>query len=320
MRAFMALLFSVLLLSTVVVATHSDDTDEIPITIDGVEIDDTEVRPFGLNQLDIERDQDFEVELELFAHDDIDDVEIRAFISGFEFTDVQPIAAVIGPFQFDENVTFKRSLTLRLPDDVETDDYKLRIIVSDRDHDEFIQNFDLQINTPRHHMIIEDVVFSPGFTVEAGRALLTTVRVENKGQRDEDDVKVTVSVPALGISGADFIEEVEEDEEEETEEIFIRLPRCAEPGVYDVTFDVRYNEGRSRVSDRQQITVLENPDCEEEEELVVVQQQPQQNRTVEQPVDENAGIRTALEVVLLVLVALLVVVGLIIGFMRMQNE
>ena len=64
--------------------------------------------------------------------------------------------------------------------------------------------------------------------------MLATVRVENKGQKDEDDVKVTVSIPALGLSATDYIDEVEEDEEEETEELFIRMPKCAEAGQYEL--------------------------------------------------------------------------------------
>lgn len=318
MRALTAIVFGMLfVLSTMVVAA-----DSIPVIIERAEIDDTDILPDGENILDIERNDEFELELELFAVEDVKDVEIMAFISGFEFNDVEPIQDQIGPIDFQENVTYKRSLKLSLPDDVELDDYKLRVIISDRYGEEMIYRYDLHVNTERHLIQVEDVTLNPGHSVTAGQALLASVRLENKGQHDEDDVKVTVSLPALGISATDFIDEVEKEEEEETEELFLRMPKCAEPGVYDATVDVWYNDGRDKVSDSFQVNVLENEACAPEPEPVVVVQQ-MQNTTQEavQPAAESSGkVRSALEIILLVLVALLVIVGLIIGFTRMREE
>jgi hypothetical protein len=47
----------------------------------------------------------------------------------------------------------------------------------------------------------------------------------------------------LGVSATEYINEIEEDdEEEETEEIFLRIPQCAEPGLYDVEVAVYFAE------------------------------------------------------------------------------
>jgi len=321
MKALTTVLLSVLLvLSSVMVAAQDR---EVPVEIMRAEIDDTEIEPFGFNQLDIERAQEFELELELEAWENSNDVEIRAFISGYEFNDVADIEDHIGPFDFDANVTYVKKMHLTLPDDVDVDDYQLRVIISDRNGWEWVYNYALQVDTKRHDMKIEDVTLSPGSAVKAGQALLATVRLENKGQKDEDDIKVTAAIPALGVSASEYIEEVESDEEEETEELFLRLPKCAEPGVYEMAIEVLYNDGHSRVSDSGKVTVLENEACTPEPAPVVVVQQAPQNQSmteVSTSSDSAGKVRSALEIILLVLVALLVIVGLIIGFSRMRGE
>ncbi len=320
MKALTTVLFSVLLvMSAVFVAAQDHD---VPVEIMRAEIDDTDIAPFGINQLDIERAQEFELRLNLEAWENAKDVEIRAFVSGYEFNDVADIEDHIGPFDFDANVTYVKKLHITLPDDVDVDDYQLRVILSDRNGWELVYNYELQVDTKRHSMKIEDVTLSPGNAVKAGQALLATVRLENKGQKDEDDVKVIVSIPALGVSASEYIEEVESDEEEETEELFLRLPKCAEPGVYELTVEVLYNDGHSKVGDSGKVTVLENEACKPEPApLVVVQQAQNQTSTEVAASSDSAGkVRGALEIILLVLVALLVIVGLIIGFSRMRGE
>ncbi len=317
MKALTTLLFSVVLVLSAVFVGAQDHI--VPVTIEEAEIDGTEIDAFDVNQLDIERDQEFTLKLELFAWENAKDVEIRAFVSGYEFNDVNSISDRIGPFDFDENVTYIKKMKLSLPDDVDVDDYQLRVVLSDRNGWELVYHFALQIDTKRHAMKIEDVTLSPS-AVKAGQALLATVRLENQGQKDEDDVKVTASIPALGVSATDYIEEIESDEEEETEEMFIRLPKCAEPGVYDLNLDVWFNDGHSKVSDSTKVTILENEACNPEPQPVVVVQQST-NQTASAPEDASSGkVRSALEIILLVLVALLVIVGLIIGFTRMRSE
>ncbi len=319
MKALTTIVFSMLFVLSAVMVAAQDSF--VPVAIERAEIDDTEIEPFGFNQLDIERAQEFELELELHPWENAKDVEIRAFISGYEFSDVNDIEDHIGPFDFDANVTYVKKMHLTLPDDVDVDDYQLRVILSDRNGWELVYNYQLQVNTERHSVKIEDVTLSPGSAVKAGQALLATVRLENKGQKDEDDVKVTASIPALGVSASEFIEEIENDEEEETEELFLRLPKCAEPGVYEMVVEAFYNDRHSKVAQSGKVTVLENEACRPEQAPVVVVQQASQNATTEVSTSDSSGkVRSALEIILLVLVALLVIVGLIIGFSRMRGE
>lgn len=294
----------------------------LPIDIQKVEIDDERVDDNEI-RLDIERGQEVEIELTLVPTEDVEDIEIRAFISGYEYNDFESIADSIGPLNMDEGVKYKKTLNVALPDDVEEDNYKLRLILSDRNgNDMIVLNYQLKVDLPRHELKITDVLFHPGKNVKAGTALLGQVRVENMGEKNEDDVVVKIMIPELGISSTDYIDEIESGEQEETEELYLRIPESAEAGIYQAQIYVGYNSNHDKVlatsvlnieaSDRVQIVP--------EDTVVVVENVPVITEDVVPATSWKSTIKTILEVVLLVLVALLVVIGLIIGFTRLGRD
>ncbi len=316
MNALKLILSVLFILAVPLVAANqlNENGTTVPVVIEKAEFDDTDIFPFGVNKIDVERDEELELRLELFAFQDTRDVEVRAFISGYEFNDVKPISATEGPFDVDANVTYVKRLNLRLPSDLDRDDYKLRIELNDRNRFSQVYNYDIQVSAPRHSLTIEDVTLNPGNTVKAGSSLLARVRLENQGQNRERDVKVTLTVPGLNIAASDHIEEIDDDEEEETEEMLLRLPRCANPGVYDTNLEVLYNKGHDRVSGTTKITVLENEACKEQVTVVQTAPQPQEPQT-----NATDKIRLALEIALGVLIVLLVIIALV-GFARMREE
>ncbi|VVB81117.1 Uncharacterised protein [uncultured archaeon] len=312
MKALTILLSVLLVLSAVAAQT-------LPLNVEHAQIDNTEILASSVNKLDIERDQDFTLKLEIFASNAAKDVEIRAFISGYEFNDANAISKMLGPFDFAQSTTYIKKMTLTLPDDVDVAQYYLRVVISDRNGEELIYRYTLNVNAPRHMMKVQDIILSTS-TVQAGQALLASIRLENQGQKDESDVKVVLSIPSLGITATNYIAEVQNDKQEETEEMFLRLPKCAEPGVYDLNVEALYNDGHDKATSSAKVTVLENEACKPEPAPVVVVQEAQ-NKTAEVvPADSTGKVRSALEIILLVLVALLVIVGLIIGFTRMRGE
>lgn len=220
----------------------------LPATLDEVQVDDTTVTANSVNQLSIERGQDFDVEVRVTAQSDIANAEIEAFISGYEYNDDADsrISDTTSVFDMQANVTYVKHLTLRLPTDTERSDYKLRVLVSDRNGAELISNYNLQIDAKRHAIVIDDVILSPAGEVRSGSALLATVRLENFGQNDESDVKVTASIPALGVSASDYIDDIKDDKQKDTEELYLRIPKCAKAGTYDLSVDVEYSRGRSK--------------------------------------------------------------------------
>jgi len=289
----------------------------IPVDIARVEIDDHKLDPNQTSRLDIVRGEKVDFEVTLEASQDLDDVEVEVFVSGFEHNNEMRLSDSIGPFDMDSGVTYRKTLNIMFPDLVDEDDYKVRVIVTNRNGDEVIENYNVKLDVERHELKVADVIFTPSRHVQAGQALLTIVRVENFGESDEEDVKVTAAIPELGISATDYIDEIEYDEEEETEELYLKLPKCAEPGMYDMLVQVSYNDDFTKTGVEGQIEVLENPACAKD--IVEVKTETPPAPQVEAVPNKSGKIRTALEVILLVLVALLVMIGLVIGFTRMGS-
>ena len=259
MKALKVLLLTLLIIIALAGAVSAAP---LPIQIDNVEIDGVDLAPDRITRLDIERGQTVDVTVLITAIEDVDDLEAEAFLSGFEYSKWEPASDIIGPKNLDANTQYKFEFEIPISDEFEEDDYKLRVLLTNRDHEEIIQRYNLKIDVPRHQLRIDDVVFYPESSVKAGSALLATVRVENKGEMQEDDVKVQVTIPNLGVSATEYINEIEdEDEEEETEELFLRIPRCAAPGLYDVEITVYFGEKHYSEKITKTIQVTENPLC-----------------------------------------------------------
>lgn len=249
-----------------------------PLTIDKVEVNGDTVTTTDTNRLDLERGQDLDVKVRMSATSNSSNVEVSAFISGFEFNRNQPISDVTPTFDVESGVTYVKKLKLRLPDLAEEDNYLLRIMVTDRFGTELVQNFKVKVDVPRHNLAIKAVVLNPE-SVVAGRALLATVRVKNMGEKDEEGIKVKVSIPDLGVSATDFIDELEADESTTSEELYLRIPQCAKPGDYDVKVSLDFNEGFDDVSTTKTVEVLASETCPQvsggERTVIVVSTEPQ---------------------------------------------
>jgi len=209
--------------------------------------------------LDVERGDDLNIKVKFKSNTtDVDDVQIEAVIRGIDSrTRVEDITDV---FDAKANVTYIKKLSLPLIDRIDQDGYLLRIRVSDRDTATVEKTYELRVDTKRHDVEVRDVVLSPSSEVKAGRALLVTVRIRNRGEKDEDGVKVVVSVPELGVSAADFIDELEKEDDKDdqatTEEMFLRIPDDAETGEYEVVVDVFFDDGDKKNSYTTSIFVL----------------------------------------------------------------
>ena len=287
----------------------------LPVQISRVEIDDHKIDADQTNRLDVQRESKVNFDIVLDSPEDVKDVEIQVFVSGFDHNTDTPLSAHTGPFDMDANVTYRKSLDIVFPDLVNEDNYKVRVIITNRDGKEVVQNYNVKIDVPRHEVKIVDAIFTPSRHVQAGQALLSTVRVKNFGEKKEENVKVTVAVPALGISASSYVEDIKTEKQQDTDEMYLRIPKCTKAGVYDMTIQVAYNDAFDHTSAKGQIEVLEDPACAQST-VEVVQTPPPAKDTVE-AVPSTTKVRKALEVILLVLVGLLVLIGLIIGFTKM---
>ena len=231
----------------------------LPLVIDEVQIDDIEVSESGVNRLDLERNNEFEVEVRFTPTENIDDMEIEASVRGFEFNDFDAISDVTHTADYDAGVTYVKRLTLRISEFAEEDDYKVRIIFADRNGDILVQNYNIKVDVPRHALRVEDVIMFPGYEIQAGRALLVTVRIENIGEKVEEDIRVQISIPDLGIAAIDYIDEIDPEDEEETEEIFLRIPSTVPSGEYDIKIDVAFDQLHDVITENAIVKVIGDP-------------------------------------------------------------
>ena len=299
-------------------ATIKKDIEITKVKINGDTIEGTSTI------LSLERGNDLEIAVYITANKDMKNVDLKAFITGYEYGDKDEISDSTGTFDMQENVNYIKKLKLRLTDLVEEDQYKLRILVSDRNTFSEIKNYDIRIDSPKYVLKIMDIITQS--KVKAGSSLLATVRLENRGSRDTENVKVVFSIPQLSLSATEYVEKVKSNNEAETEEMYIKLPKCAEEGRYTAEIDVYYNKGRDKVSTTTQIEILENEACKENEPQIIVIQEPQQNtqeaaKTTEKETTATKSIiRSGLEIILIVLVGLLILVGIVIGLSRMKKD
>jgi len=331
MKYIKTCLFLTLALLLIPIAAFAQEQEHLPIWISESKIDGTTIYPYEWNKINIERGSEIELKLYLNANEDVKDIEIDAFISGYEYNDKEKIAGHISLFDMDANTIYVKRMKLTLPGDLDIDAYKLRVVISDRYNYEQIYSYNLNIDAPRHELKLKDVLLNPNYDIQAGAGFVTKVRLENVGQKEEKDIKVTVGLPELNIKASEYVDKIKIDDEEESEEIFIRLPKCAQAGEYVVAIEVQYNRDHSKLAGFTKINVLENPKCVEEEKKeeeqiqIIVPQEPQepQEPTQEEtktPVKTSKSMKTILEIALIILVALLIIVGFAIGFSRWRQE
>lgn len=215
------------------------------VQLEEVKLDGDEVSQSGVNVYDFDKDNEVEVKVRLTANEDIDDAQIEARIRGYDHDDL--MEDITDAFDMSTGVTYTKKLTIPLRLRMDSSRYLLRITVVDRNGAESTWNFELDISGNRHQIAIKDIILSPENEVKAGRALLTSVRLQNYGEKDEDGIRVKVSIPALGVSATDYIDELEkegdDDDQTTSEELYMRIPDNAETGEYTLRVEVTYDDG-----------------------------------------------------------------------------
>ncbi len=239
-----------------------EDATTTPLITCEVTINGDEVFTDRTNRLSVEAGERLSIKVRMTSGAEIEDVQMDAFISGYEYNDFNPIHDSTHVFDVEPNVTYSKTMVLDLPDNLERDRYTLRILVSGRSGASFERRYNLQVDVPRHNVVIRDVILDPSTEVVSGRALLANVRVKNMGDRDEEGVKVTVSIPALDLEASEYIDELESDESTTSEDLYLRIPRCAPEGRYVVRATVRYDENYEVATSETSIQIAQDETCE----------------------------------------------------------
>tara|TARA_Y100000310_G_C20632584_1_gene789426 strand:+ start:252 stop:1553 length:1302 start_codon:yes stop_codon:yes gene_type:complete len=229
--------------------------------ISRVEVNDKLVTTSDTNFVVVDRGQTLEVEVWVDGQvggSVRDDVRVRAWVGGYEFGEIAEKSEV---FKIESDGTYKRTLFVEVPNDIDADNngnsesYTLHVEVFDRSNEER-NDYTFKIDEKRHDLRIQDVLFRPGISVDAGEILFSTVRVENMGDKKEEDIQVRVSIPELGVLARDYIDElvpednnIEDEESSDDVDLFFRIPRDTESKDYNVKVELIYNRGHSTLSE-----------------------------------------------------------------------
>lgn len=178
---------------------------------------------------------------------DFNNAVVLAWITGDEH---YPLVEVSETFDLEANTRTPVEFDLTVPQNLDLEDgdnYKLNLLISARGMAVAQYQFSLKMEAQRHNVVIRDVVISPSRQVLAGRPFTVMARVQNLGEKDEEGIKVVAKVPAFGLvsENAEFIDEIEggaEDDAATSEQIYLRVPADAQPGLYDVIVEVIYDE------------------------------------------------------------------------------
>ena len=212
----------------------------------GVEVND--VRLDLNDRKNIEKSEELEtlVTFRFTGADAIENLLIEAELTG-SGRDRDDIREKSREFTAKPGDVYDEKITLNIPVRTEQDIYSLKIRVESRTESKTFL-YDLRIEGDEHALEIRDIVLSPENQVQAGRALLAAVRVLNRGEYDEENVKVKITIDELaGVSGTDYIDEVEAEgydyDSVTSEEIYLRIPDNAKTGQYAVRATVDFDDG-----------------------------------------------------------------------------
>lgn len=256
---------------------------ELTVKMDGRVLDESQTTSISA----FEKDDVFEIdvifELDGADNEKFENVQVEARIRGYNQRDL--IQDITNSFNVVANTKYKKTLKLKLPVRMDDGDYKLRVSILDAFSEEVSRTYDLKVVSSSRGIWIRDVVLSPENEVEAGRALLATVRLQNIGDYDEKDgVRVKVVVPSLGISATDYIDEIVSGRTISSEELYMRVPQCAELGKHEVGVEVIYHDGDEVEYAKTYINVVGGELCDAKP-TVPTTPTPQETQTITAGVD-----------------------------------
>lgn len=245
----------------------TDGADIVEVELDGKTLSED-----GNERLVVSRGETLELEfkIELGANSSsVEDLQVIAFITGYKHSEYNPLIQASDVFHIekndgDEGQIYSRweSLELELPEDMESGSYKLRIVLSNKDGDTTVNEYNLDIECIDEKVSIADIMLSPNNYVQAGSYLIGQVRVRNEGNNDEDNVKVILEIPELSLQAISYIDEIEEGESVSSEEVALKIPVCTEEGEYEVKATVYFDDLYKSVSSQRTIHIVESDACE----------------------------------------------------------
>ncbi|MFH1333116.1 MAG: hypothetical protein ABIH53_02700 [archaeon] len=191
-------------------------------------------------RLEVELGEDLDVEVKIKCGDIDSEKELRLVGSIWtgEYEDVQDET---GLFIVKPGVTYFKSMTLTIPQVMDTENNKLRLMLVDGQEAEKT-DYNLYVKEQRHNIVVQDILTNQA---KAGETLFIKVRAENQGYKAEEDIKVTASF--LGITASTYIDELESfgNDDTRTANLFISIPENTPDGLYELEITLKYGKEKT---------------------------------------------------------------------------
>jgi hypothetical protein len=230
--SFMAALIAIFAVSTVMAGVLDVDISE-------VSVNDEDITADTLADV-VDSDIEVRVKFEVTDTDDLDDVKVKAWISGYK----DEIEASTDRFDAISGRTYIKKLVLELPnvkdiDDLE-EDVTLHVEIFDKNDDVEVE-YDLTVQRESYGYDLLSVE-APS-KASAGDVVAIDVVLKNVGRNELEDSFVTAKIPGLGIAKKVYFGDIapeddfdDDDDAEDAKErrIYLVIPADAESGEYDI--------------------------------------------------------------------------------------
>jgi hypothetical protein len=242
--------------------------DNIDSTGLGLALEDIKINGESIDndELSVMNGESLEVKLRFTANENFDDARIMIFMEGYEHS---PIVDSTDIFAVKSGKTYFKTLTVNLPADMNSEKtYKLRIVGANDLSGITYKEYNVYVDTQRHRVDILDLITTPASGVEPGQNIIANVRMKNRGQKSEDSVKVSISIPELGIKESSYVSNLNKDEVATSDDMLVYIPESAKAGEYEVLVTLSYNDGYVSSVSKYSLNVL-SPKIVEEKNLIV---------------------------------------------------
>ncbi len=175
------------------------------------------------------------------------ELRLVASIYSGEYDDIQ---ADTGLFIVKPGLTYFKTLTLNIPEVLDTKDNKLRLRLIDNQM-ALKSQYLIYLKEQRHNVVVTDVLANEA---KAGSPLFIKVRAENQGYKAEEDIKVTAKF--LGMTASTYINELEpfgEDGDTDTANVYMVIPANTADGSYELEVTLSY--GKETLTSKKTIKV-----------------------------------------------------------------
>jgi len=252
--SFVALLVAIFAISSVLAGTMN-------VSIDEVEVNDNSLATSTLAQGTGE-DIEVKVRFTVTDSDDIDDVKLKVWISGYK----DDIDASTGRFDALSGRTYTKTLSLTLPNvkDIEDLDEDLTLHVELSDKNDDIES-EYVLTVQRESYTYDLLSVEAPATAAAGDIVALDVVLKNIGTKELEDSFVTARIPELGvykkvyfgdITPEDNFEGDDDAEDARERRVYLVIPADTITGTYDIEVKASNYDASSKVVKNIAITGL----------------------------------------------------------------